>query len=320
MKLRNIAMLGAVLCAGCDVPLSQTPALGTLERDRIELSADTNEPVSLILVREGDQVEQGQALLEQSTERVEAALARARADESAALAGLTEAEHGPRAQAITQGRARLVAAASAAATSRHELDRQKSLIERNFSSESTLSIMQGRYDGAVAREDEARAALDELLEGTRNEKIDQARSQYSAATAVVRDLAITLDRATIRSPIAGTIEVVPIELGERPAPGSTVIALLAETPTYARVHIPEVLRARVLPGTAALVRVDGYDEPFRAAVRWIAADASFTPYFALSQSDRTRLSFLAEVDLDIDEATSLPIGIPVQVTFPSISP
>ena len=320
MWSRLIAALCIANLVGCETPLSEVEVMGTLERDRIELAADTNEPITQILVGEGDPVTLGQALLTQATVRVEAALARARAEEATALAALAEAEKGPRAQAIQQARARLVAATSAAETARHELERQKSLVARNFSSESTVSIMQGRYDEAMARRDEAAAALDELLEGTRNELIDQARSRYAAARANVQELQITLARATVTSPVDGRVEVLPFELGERPAPGAAVAVLLASSPVYARVHIPTALRAHATPGTPALVHIDGYESPFAATVRWVSADASFTPYFALTQHDRSRLSFLAEIDLQSDANESLPAGIPVQVTFPGLAP
>jgi HlyD family secretion protein len=314
-----LCALTLTLC-GCEKTLSETPALGTLERDRIELSADSNEPIVEILVREGEPVSVGQVLIRQSTARAEAALARARADEQTARAALAEAEQGPRAQAIDQGRARLQAAKSAEATALHELQRQKSLVERNFATQSNVDILQGRYDESVARTEEAQSVLDELLAGTRNEKIDQARSRFAAAKATVSDLTITLERASVSSPVNGIVEVLPFELGERPPPGVPVVVVLANSPIYARVHIPEPMRTRITPGTPALVHVDSYPEPFTAAVRWVAADASFTPYFALSERDRTRLSFLAEVDLQDDQVQSLPIGIPVRVTFPGIDP
>jgi HlyD family secretion protein len=308
----------AGLLAGCDQPLSQIPSLGTLERDRIELVADSSEPIESILVHEGQRVAAGAALLVQSSERAAAALARARADEAATKSVLAEAERGPRAQAIEQARARLQASKSARLTARHELDRQKSLVARNYTTASQVDILQGRFDEALARESEARAALDELNEGTRSEKIDQARSRYAAATATVTDLKITLARATIRSPVAATIETLPFEIGERPRIGATAVVVLADGPTYARVHVQQALRTRIKSGTPALVHIDGYPDGLPAVVRWVASDAAFTPYFALSQHDRSRLSFLAEVDLT--SPGQLPIGIPVEVSFPEIEP
>ena len=84
---------------------------------------------------------------------------------------------------------------------------------------------------------------------------------------------------------------------------------------YARVYVPEALRVRVVPGIAARVHVDGIDHPFDARVRSVASEASFTPYHALTERDRGRLVFVAEVDLEGDGAGALPTGVPVQVEF-----
>jgi HlyD family secretion protein len=81
--------------------------------------------------------------------------------------------------------------------------------------------------------------------------------------------------------------------------------------------VPEPLRTRLRTGSRALVRVDGYPGEFAAQVRWISAEAAFTPYFALTQHDRSRLSYLAEIDLV--EGSHLPAGIPVEVTFPDLA-
>ena len=105
---------------------------------------------------------------------------------------------------------------------------------------------------------------------------------------------------------------------KRQQPGATVAVVLADAPVFARVHIPEPLRTLITTGTPAEVYLDSIAEPFPATVRWVAADASFTPYFALSERDRTRLSFLAEVDLVDARADNLPIGVPVRVFFPGL--
>jgi HlyD family secretion protein len=50
-------------------------------------------------------------------------------------------------------------------------------------------------------------------------------------------------------------------------------------------------------------------------VRFVSADAAFTPYYALTQEDRSRLSYLAEIDLPDDAARDIPSGVPVQVSL-----
>jgi HlyD family secretion protein len=90
--------------------------------------------------------------------------------------------------------------------------------------------------------------------------------------------------------------------------------LLDSSRTFARVFVPEHLRSRVRPGDSLTVRIDGLAESFSGQVRWVSADASFTPYFALTEHDRSRLSYLAEID--VEAASELPSGIPLQVDFP----
>ena len=50
-------------------------------------------------------------------------------------------------------------------------------------------------------------------------------------------------------------------------------------------------------------------------VRTVSSEAVFTPFFALTERDRGRLSYLAEVDLVEPRAAELPTGLPVEVRF-----
>ena len=46
---------------------------------------------------------------------------------------------------------------------------------------------------------------------------------------------------------------------------------------------------------------------------------SFTPYYALAGEDASRLSWLAEIELEAD-AASLPVGLPLEASFPDDAP
>jgi HlyD family secretion protein len=94
--------------------------------------------------------------------------------------------------------------------------------------------------------------------------------------------------------------------------------MLADGRTYARVYIPQPERNRLAPGAAAEIHIDGYAEPFPGELHWVAADAAFTPFFALTRFDRSRLSYLAEVDVLDPQAAALPAGIAVEVYFPDL--
>ena len=66
------------------------------------------------------------------------------------------------------------------------------------------------------------------------------------------------------------------------------------------------------PGRTASIHVDGLDAPIPGRVRWVAAEAAFTPYYALTERDRGHLTYLAKVDL-VETRDRLPDGVPVEV-------
>ncbi|NND67685.1 MAG: hypothetical protein HKN19_08870, partial [Halioglobus sp.] len=53
------------------------------------------------------------------------------------------------------------------------------------------------------------------------------------------------------------------------------------------------------------------DEALTGRLRWIATEPAFTPYYALNASDRARLVYVAEFDLE--DVHDLPTGVPAQV-------
>ena len=311
--------LWLVALGACDIE-GPMYAVGTLERDRIELGADSDEPIVAIRVKEGDRVAVGEVLLEQDSARAEARLAQARAARDEAVAQLEEAVAGPRAQDIARGEARLAAAESALITARQELRREEALLEQGFVSRNRLDLLEGRFEEAAARRREAAAALDELREGTRAEVVQRARQALSGAEARMREQKIQLARTRITAPVDATVEALPLEIGERPRGGQVVAVLRALAPTFARVYVPEPLRTRLEVGSPATVRMDGRPQTLDARVRWIASEAAFTPYFALTQRDRSRLSYLAEVVLTAEDADDVPVGVPVEVHFPAAMP
>jgi HlyD family secretion protein len=63
--------------------------------------------------------------------------------------------------------------------------------------------------------------------------------------------------------------------------------------------------------------VDGHEKDYPGHVRWISSEAAFTPYYALTQHDRSRLAYLAEIDLV--DGIILPAGVPAEVRFPDLA-
>ena len=309
-------ILAGILLAGC-APDTDRVLLGTLERDRIELVAESNEPIIEIMVREGDRVTKGQALARLDPSATDARLAQARAAVAQAEGLLAERVTGPRREEILAARARLAGAQARLEAADKEYQRIAELVDRKLLPQNDLDRQRAARDGALAERDAAREDLLALERGTRSEVLDQAQAALAAATAQLAELEISRGRLDLTAPRDGIVDALPYKLGDRPPRGAPVVVMLADGAPHARVFVPEPVRAGVQPGTEATVRIDGTGRDWKGRVRYVSTDAAFTPYYALNERDRSRLSFLAEVELVEPEAATLPAGMPVEVEIPA---
>ena len=319
MKRVTVVAAAAVMLAGCAGEVPQE-LLGTVERDRLELVAESNEPIVDLPVREGDRVAAGAVLVVQEAGTMQPRLDQARAAQQEAERRLADLLAGPRAGEIEQAEATLAGAESALRTEAASYQRVDELVGRRLLSAAELDRARAQRDAARAARDAARSQLALLREGTRAEQIAAARAALARATAATAELRTVAGRYTVHAPRGGGGEALPYELGERPAAGRPVAILLADGAPYARVYVPEPLRTRFVPGQAVEARVDGEARAFRGTVRYVAGEAAFTPYYSLTQKDRSRLAFLAEITLDDPAAAQLPAGVPVQVVLATAAP
>jgi HlyD family secretion protein len=301
--------LATLLLGGCE-PADENLMVGTLERDRIELRVEADEPIIAIEAVDGASVQAGEIILRQDTTRYEARLQQTMAQRDQAGARLAELRRGPRAEAIREAQARLTESEVVARNAEADHARARDIFERGLSNASALDAARAASEAARAREQANREALSALLHGTTVEELQQAQAALAAADAAVTQARLDMERLTVRAPLAGTIDKILYQRGERPARGVTIAVLLDTARTFARIYVPEHLRARMVPGTRLGIHVDGQAGPLPGTVRWVSADASFTPYFALTEHDRSRLSYLAEVDLE--NASGLPSGLPLE--------
>lgn len=163
---------------------------------------------------------------------------------------------------------------------------------------------------AKAAERSAVERLKMLKSGYRTEEVEQARAKLGAARAELLHAKEALGRYTVTARRAGLLDSIPFKLGDKPPAGAVVTTVLADRAPWARVYLPEPWLSQVRPGDAVDILVDGIEAPITGTVRHIESNASFTPDYTLSEEDRSRLSFVTEVDLDAEVAAALPLGIP----------
>jgi HlyD family secretion protein len=312
IPVRLSLLSAALLLTACDSDSDHFRIVGELASDRIELTAEAAEPITEILVAEGEQVTQGQILLRQDARRASARLAEAEALVRQAQARLDELVRGPRSEQITAGRANVDGAVKELEFRQAEYERIKEIHARQLATPNLLDRAQASLDAAIANDEVRRAELQAMLTGTTVEELAQAKHSVQQAAARRDVLAIDLARHETLAPVDAIVDSRLFEVGERPAPGQPMLILLPGEQPHARVYVPEELRVKLRAGSTVKVFVDGLDEPLGGRVRWIASEAMFTPYFALTERDRGHLTYQAKIDIDID-GDRLPDGIPVEV-------
>ena len=296
----SIVAAGLIASSGCSKAPPQ--ALGTLEYDRISLPSPAAERIVALDVREGDRVRAGQPLLKLDPAHTQAQLAAAEAQARQQEEALRELQVGPREEDIAKARADLAAAQAGARQARAYYNRLLALKGKDFISAADLDTARAAAGNADGRVGATRAALDELLHGSRPEDIAQAQR-------------VLLGKLDVVAPRDGVVDSIPYKLGDQAPVGAPLAILLGGHAPYARIYVPEQQRANVRVGDVVIVHVDGRERALRGRVRMIRSEPMFTPYYALIGADAARLSYIAEVALGSD-AAGLPAGLPLHVELP----
>jgi HlyD family secretion protein len=311
MRLNFILILALLLLsAGCGDP-GKDEALGTLERDRIVLKATADEIVISEPVPEGTMVAEGTLLVQLDDSRQRALVAKAEAEVAQAAARLEELRNGARPEEIAAATARVNGARAEVVEAEASYARAKTLLEQRLASQAALDRSLANRDAAEAMLESAQEELLTLTNGTRQEQLDQGAAALQAAEAQLALEQLRLSELSVVATRDAYLDSLPWHVGERVTLGATLAVLLANDRPYARVYVPEPWRARLRVGDRRPVRVDGVERALTGVLRWIATDPAFTPYYALNASDRARLVYLAEFDLE--DGDDLPTGVPAQV-------
>ena len=171
MALLTLALLGA--CSASD---QSNRVVGELASERIEIAAESNEPIVEIAATEGQAVTVGQVLVRQDATRATAHLAQAEAALGQQQARLDELVRGPRSEQIAAARASVEGAAQELAFRNSELVRIREVHKKGLASTELLDAARAALDAAKANDKVARAQLEELLAGTTIEELSTSRA------------------------------------------------------------------------------------------------------------------------------------------------
>ncbi len=309
--MRNLVLLG--LCAAVVACQPQEPpsAFGTLERERVLLTAPATELILTQAAQEGSTIKAGQVLLQLDPKLQQLKVDKANAEVQRAQAALDLLLQGNRAEQIAAAAARLAQAQLKRADSERQRQRARQLRAQKLVAQAELDAAELSSQLAQAQYADAAQQLQELQAGSRPEQVSQARfALQSAQQSLNVELKLLAD-LTLLASRDGVLEDLPYHIGERVPQGAVLAVIAADSAPYARVYLPETALAQFKPGQQVQLHVDGQTSSFAGTVRKIATEASFTPYFALHQAERAQLMYVTEISLSA--AVTLPTGLPVQL-------
>lgn len=292
------------MVAGCKPGQNSNSVSGTIETDEVHVASRYGGRVDKVFALEGDQLTNGQVIVE-----LEAAELSAQRDQAAAQ--LAEADAGPRPQEITAAKSdweSLVAELEFARTNEKrtlELFAQKTI----SATERDLAVSKASaLEKSVAA---AKSRYDLLLAGTRPERIAQAKARLAEIDTQLREMRIV-------APTNCVLEVLSVKVGDVLAPNREVATLLLTNHIWVRVFVPEPWLGHIKLGDAVRVRVDSFlGKNFAGAVEQIQRSAEFTPRNVQTLGERVKQVFGVKVRLDNAEG-QLRAGMAADVFFPNV--
>ncbi|MGI2131197.1 HlyD family secretion protein [Shewanella baltica] len=306
---------GVVL--GCLLQLAacsqESPSvLGTVERDRLTLTAPVGELITQVNVVEGQQVKAGEVLLTLDSTSANARLAQRQAELEQAKAKLSEAVTGARLEDIERAKAVLDGANASVKEAQRAFERTNRLYATKVLSQADLDTARAARDTSLAKQAEAEQSLRLLENGTRSEQLEQAKAAVTAASASVAIEQKALADLSLVAARDAVVDTLPWRVGDRIAAGTQLIGLLASEDPYVRVYLPATWLDRVKAGDKVNIRVDGREMPIAGTVRNIRSQPAYTPFYALNERDRARLMYLTDITISA-AGKDLPTGMALAV-------
>ena len=217
-------------------------------RRKSSLSFQASERIEEILVDEGDAVTKDQLLAMQDNSVIQAQYdaALARAVQSQAV--LKELEQGPRQETVKAARAEVARLKAQLAMADTTLGRQTRLRNTRASSPQEYDAARFDRDAVAAAMESAQQNLDELVAGTRSERLDAQRAAVKVAASLVAEAKTRLAQTQLLAPFDGRISRRFLHEGSLPDRGTPVLELVESSKLEIRFGVSPEVASEIEPG------------------------------------------------------------------------
>lgn len=289
------AALWAVRFRAREKPLVLT---GSIEARDAEVGSLLGGRVRQVHAEEGDAVTAGQPLVTLETDLVDLQAREQRAHVAEARALLTRTRRGPRAEEVARARAEWENA---------EGDRRRL---QSLLADGVIGRQQ--YDAAATRARTAGELYRERARGSRSEDLDAAEAALEREEGRLAYVLRQREEAVVRSPAAGTVEVLDLRPGDLVSAQQPVARILEPGQLWVRVYVPEPSLGRVRLRQKAHLSVDAFPgREFPGEVVEISDQAEYTPRNV--QTLEQRMDQVFRVKVAVRAAPQLKAGMAAMV-------
>jgi len=285
------------------LPASIASGNGRIEATDIDVATRSSGRLKELLVKEGDDVTEGQVIARMDTAPLDADLQRAQAQ-------LKQAENSKTtAAAVLAQREQAVNTASAVVAQRQaevnlatkQLQRTQELINKGFVSPQKLDEAQAQLAGAKAGLSAAQSQVAEArsaIVATKSQLVE-ADSVIATAQASLARVQADLNDTVLRAPRAGRVQVLAAQAGEVLGAGGRVVSLVDVGDVYMTFFLPETAAGRLAIGSDVRLVLDAAPQyVIPAKVSFVASVAQFTPKTVETTAERQKLVFKVRAQID----------------------
>ena len=302
-------------------------ASGYVEATEVKVSARLPGRVADVKAVEGTRVAAGETLVVLTTQQIDTALDRARAERDQARAQVRLLDAGPRREDVLQAQAQVAvavadrrAAESELSSARADEARFEQLVRNRAGSEkqrddavARRALAEARVKAAEDRVRAAEAVVGRVQAGARPDEVEAARARVRAIDAQIAGLEHDRTDAVLTAPTAGIVSSRLAEPGELVAPGRPLVVIIDLDHAWVNAYVEEPLVPSLRLGAAATVVTDGGDR-LAGQIAFIAPRAEFTPRNVQTSAERAKLVYRVKITVDNTRGVLKP-GMPVTVEF-----
>ena len=217
-----------------------------------ELSFELSGKLISQTVKEGDYVKIGTTLASLNIDNLRTRKQELLARKAQAVAQLKELRAGARPETIAAARAVVADFKEQLKLESQRRLRRKELYEEGAISREQFEEVVTAESSLQARLNEAQSRLDELLAGTRPERIEAQEAVIRELDANIANINIELKKSVLKAPFAGTISSRQVDEGTVVSAGQSVFSLVEDSILEAHIGIPidqsqQITVGKILP-------------------------------------------------------------------------